>query len=280
MKKKTAILLLFTCIPMLLCGCTEKTPVPEIDPNCLEVYCFSAGAADAFLLTAQGTSVLIDTGEAPLGEEILSFLAREKITKLDGLIITHFDRDHVGGAADVLKGISVGTVLQGSGPADSKQYDKYKKALKKTKKTPYTVTETVTFSLGGAEYTVRPPQQSSYAVEPSNNSSLIVTVEYGESRLLFMGDAEDARIAEYLQSPQSCDFIKIPHHGRWHENLPALLEAVRPKAAVITSSEEEPEDTAVMNALSNQNVTTYLTDIAPVLVRCDADGDLEVTYIR
>lgn len=280
MKKTAAVLLLFAVTVSLLCGCGDRTPVPEIDPNCLEVYCFSAGAADAFLLTVKGTSVLIDTGETPLGEEILSFLAREKITKLEGLILTHFDKDHVGGAADVLKGISVGTVIQSGCPTESKEYKKYTKALKKTKKTPYTVTETVTFTLGGAEYTVQPPQQSSYAEEPSNNSSLIVTVDYGESRLLFMGDAEDARIAEYLQAPQVCDFIKMPHHGRWHENLPALLEAVQPGAAVITDSEEEPADTAVLNVLSNQNVTTYRTDIAPVLVRCDTDGDLEVSYLR
>ena len=75
--------------------------------NNLNIYCLKAGKADTFVLISAGGTVMIDTGLITESSKIMSFLESRHIHKLDWLIVTHFHRDHVGGAAKVLKGIRV-----------------------------------------------------------------------------------------------------------------------------------------------------------------------------
>ncbi|MBO4212372.1 MAG: hypothetical protein J5878_06925 [Oscillospiraceae bacterium] len=93
---------------------------------------------------------------------------------------------------------------------------------------PVTVRETMRFSLGDAVFTVDPPALERYQEDESNNSSLIVAVANGAHRLLFCGDAEDFRMAEYLKTdPGQFDFVKLPHHGRYQSTLKELLNVTR-----------------------------------------------------
>ena len=89
----------------------------------LRVYCFSAGKADAMLLYTDNSAVLIDTGRKGFGKEILAYLEAEGISSLDKMIITHFDKDHVGGAAKLLHNIPIGEVLQSNYPKESEEYE-------------------------------------------------------------------------------------------------------------------------------------------------------------
>ena len=263
-------------------GCAAKeTPSAAEEPRSgLEVTVLDAGKADAILLTTPASAVLIDCGEKGYGEEILGVLAARGVEKLDLLIVTHFDRDHVGGAAKVIGGIPIARVLQSGRPGDSGAYRKYIRALEKASLSPETVRETLSFTLDGAEYTVEPPQREHYDRDESNNSSLIVTLVYGRTRLLFMGDAETARIAEYLaSSPAPCDLVKLPHHGEKEKMLDALLAAVKPRYAVITCSAGAPEAASTAAALQTAGVESYPTRLGAVRIRSDGET-LDVGYIR
>jgi competence protein ComEC len=192
------------------------------------------------------------------------------------LIVTHFDQDHVGGAAKVLKSFPVKQVLQSDYPKDSDEYNNYVDALERASLTPTTVQETMTFSLDGVSYTVDPPKQETYSDQASNNSSLIISVGYGTRRFLFAGDAADARLQEFLAERNgSYDFLKVPYHGNYLQTLPAFFASVCPAYAVITCSEDEPEDDATMAALADTEV--FLTRIAPVLAESDGTS-LTVQY--
>lgn len=238
----------------------------------LTVYCFSAGKADAFLLYTENSAVLIDCGESGFGKTILDYMDGHGIEKLDYLIITHFDKDHVGGAKKILESLDVDTVLQSNCPKDASAYNKYVSALAALGKQAVTVREDLTFSLDGVVYTVNPPAQQTYAEDASNNSSLIVSVENGQNRLLFTGDAEDARITELLAAELGhYDFLKIPYHGHWQSTLAALVKAVSPDAAVITSSEAEPEDEQTLDLLAQYGVAAYLTRNGPITVFSDGN---------
>ena len=273
---------LFLALTLLLsAGCAARgTPAAaEEEPFAgLEVTVLDAGKADAILISTPSSAVLIDCGESGFGEEILGELSARGISRLDLLIVTHFDRDHVGGAAKVIGGVEIGRVLQNDFPKISGAYRKYLRALEKASLTPETVRGTLSFTLDGAAYTVEPPQREHYDRDESNNSSLIVTVDYGATRLLFMGDAETARIMEYLAaSPSPCDFIKLPHHGDKEKMLDALLAAVQPRYAVITCSAGSPEAASTMRALGAAGVETYLTRLGAVSVFCDGET-LRVAY--
>ena len=240
---------------MNVCGRLQETIAPLCPLRGLH-----AGAADAILLRTENSAVLIDAGEKGFGKTILAYLAEQGVDALDYLIVTHFDKDHVGGAAKVLNGIPVKAVLQSNQPKDSDEYENYVEALRGAGIEPVTLRETDTFSLDGVSYTVDPPRQSAYAQDSSNNSSLIVSVRYGDTGVLLPGDAQTLRLAEFLDAnTETYDVLKLPHHGRDEPLLEALLASVKPTYAIITSSEEEPESGAVLAALEQAGVRTLLT---------------------
>lgn len=266
------LLAVLTVLTLCSCASSPSTDHPETASNGTElsVYFFSAGKADAILLTTKNATVLIDCGEKGFGQTILDHLSEQGISKIDVLIITHFDQDHVGGAAKVINNIPIETVLQSNCPKDSEEYEKYVKALNNAGLVPTTVREDYAFILDGVMFDINPPRLSDYQDDDSNNSSLIVTVTNGDNVLLFMGDAQTERIAEYLAgAPVDCDLIKIPHHGGADEMMDELIAATEPEYAVITCAEEEPDISFTYAMLAEANVSILLTSEAPVTVHSD-----------
>ena len=252
---------------------TEPTTLETAAPvtSTLNLYCFQAGKADAFLLWNEAGAVLIDAGVSGCGKTILAKLEELGIGRLDHLILTHFDKDHVGGAKKLLSSIPIGTVLQSNCPKEGADaYDKYAAAIEACGIEPVTVREPRTFNLGDVTFTVDPPAREAYDRSASNNSSLIVTVTHGANRLLFCGDAEDLRLAEFLRAdPGRYDLVKLPHHGVWQTSLRDLIAKTAPARAVITSSNEEPEDPETLTFLEENHVEAFLTRQAPILITSD-----------
>ena len=281
--RRICVLFLALALLLPLAGCgappSPAADAPQAPFAGLEVTVFDAGKADAILLTTPSSAVLIDCGKKGFGQTLLGELAARGVERLDVLILSHFDQDHIGGAAKLLGGIEVDRVLQSVCPTDSSEYRHYVRALEKASLEPETVREALCFTLDGVVFTVDPPQREDYDKDRSNNSSLIVTVEHGDNRLVFMGDAETARITEYLRSsPAPCGFLKVPHHGQKEKLLDALLVALRPSYAVITCSAEQPEASSTAQALAAAGVETFLTRLGAVRVRSDGET-LSVEYI-
>lgn len=246
----------------------------------LTIYCFAAGKADAFLLTTRHGAVIIDCGLKGFGKEILSYLKAHDIKRVDYLIITHFDKDHVGGAAKVINSIPIDHVLQSDCPQDSKEYNNYIDALANASIEPVTVRADYSFTLDGAEFLVNPPMRERYETRDSNNSSLITTIVHGSNTFLFMGDAQTERLQEYVDA--GCahyDFLKVPHHGQKEKKKlqKLLFSEVSPDYVVITSSDETPEAETTVEALEAVNAEIFLTRIAPVIVRSNG-ATLTVQY--
>lgn len=283
-----AAALLAATVTLAGCGAEEsgRITVPPASTEAagegtgLEVYFFQAGKADAILLTTANSTVLIDCGVKGFGKTILSYLEEKGIDHIDYLIVTHFDQDHVGGAAKVINNIPVYNVLQSNFPKDSTEYEKYVKALNNAGIEAVTVSETLAFTLDGVTFTVDPPHATSYQSDESNNSSLVVSVTHGDVSLLFTGDAQTERLEELLEGGiGTCDFVKIPHHGGEEPLLEELLKAARPDYAVIICSDDEPEADSTLALLEEYGVTTYLTRQGAVLLRSDGT-DLTVSYLE
>lgn len=271
MRRGVAALLLLALLFLNGCGNGKQA-------ERLQIVFFAAGKADAILLTTDNACVLIDTGEAGFGKEIVDYLGEKGIAKIDYLILTHFDKDHVGGAAKVIRSIPICHVLQSNYPKDSSEYRHYLTALQQAGMEAVTVRQELNFELDGVSFTVNPPEEELYEEDASNNSSLIVSVTYGECSLLFLGDAENARLKEWISSGTAAyDLVKLPHHGNWHKPLSRLLELTQPTYAVICCSEDEPEDEKTAALLDGLQIDAYYTRVAPVLVECDGET-LRVRY--
>ena len=115
--KKIIILFLTTVISFFSCG--KKEVYPDFTMDFLDV-----GKADCMVLRTENSTVVIDCGEKGDGKQILSLLAENEIETVDYLIITHYDKDHVGGAAKLINTIEVKNVLAPDYTEESDEMEK------------------------------------------------------------------------------------------------------------------------------------------------------------
>lgn len=271
------ILGLMLAFGMLLSVCHSMDRLKEEDvvlenPG-IKVTFFDVGKGDAILIETETHNMLIDTGYDRTSGVILDYLEKENVQKLDYLILTHFDKDHVGGADRILKQVKAGEILQPDYESDGGQYLEYREIVEEMVLQPNVVTEAMRFSLDGAEFLIYPPEQKEYE-EEDNDFSLVVSVKYGKRSFLFAGDCERERLDELLQQEEFDlvhDVLKVPHHGKDEKNSEAFLKAVSPKAAVITCSEEEPDREKICEMLNELGTEIYLTADGTVTCLCDGD---------
>ena len=274
MKKTRGALALLIALLMLgglLAGCGQSGAEP-LEP--LTATMLAVGKADVIVLRCGGSTMVIDTGETDDGKELVNFLAWQEITRVDVLLITHFDRDHVGGAARLVKKLEVGRVLLPAYEGQNEEYAALMAQLEKSGLEAERVTKTLRFSLGGAEVRVDPPTAYPEAVTKDgmdNDLSLIATVTHGAQTLLFTGDAERTRLQEWLgeETRPACGFVKMPHHGEYNKELPELLQAVRPQFAAVCDSAKNPAEDRTLALLERQGVQVYQTKDGEIVVTSD-----------
>ncbi len=243
MLRRTLVLLL----ALLLCltGCTKASGTALVEV-------MKIGKADAILIVQGETAILIDAGEADDGPEILKTMRKRGVSELAAMVITHYDQDHVGGAADVLRSIPVSAVYDANYEASSDEYLAYTTALDEKKVTRTRVMQAQTLTFGGIEVTLLP---SGVNTKQDNDLSMALSVTVEGVTLFFAGDAEEARIDELLASDLAHhDVLKLPHHGRYHTNLAELIDLLSPTLAVITDSDKNPADQAVLDLLSERGI--------------------------
>lgn len=234
---------------------------------------FDAGSADAILIQTQDSAVLVDAGLKADGDALVERLRSAGVSRLDALIVTHFDKDHIGGAPAVLSALPVETVWQPDYVKDASAYERYARALSETGVAVRTLRqEDAAFTLDGVSYVLSAARQSAYEEDESNNFSLCVTVTWGETVFLLPGDAETDRLRELLAADVGpCDVLKVPHHGEHDRESAAFFQAMSPQIAVITSSDEEPEDAKVTGLLTGLGAQVFLTRQGTVV--CESDGE-------
>ena len=250
----------------------EQEPSGQQEISRLKVTFFDVGKGDAILLETEGETMLIDTGYDDTADVILDYLEEEEIRDLDWLVITHFDKDHVGGADRILEAVEVERVLEPDYESDSGQTREYKEALEALGLEPEKVTDTLVLDFPGTECTVYPPRQEDYE-EEDNDFSLVISLRIGNEGFLFAGDCEKERLSELLAEKDlelRHQVLKVPHHGREEKNSDKFLLAVSPEAAVITCSEKKEPDKEILELLSQLGAEVYLTSEGTVT--CVTDG--------
>ena len=263
MKRLTAILL-GALLTLTACGALANT---------LTVEFFDVGKADAMLITTpQGMRILIDAATNKEGKGLAERFTRAGITRIDVLIITHYDKDHVGGADTILEELDVGQVIMPTYDKESKQHTQFEEALAKAEgveEIRMGRAETRIFDLEpGVSFTVTSAQKDDYGEDEENDFSLAVRLWYGSTRFFFTGDAENARQRELLaEGDVACDVLKVPYHGRLEASSQDFLTACGPEIAFITDSDEEPASALVVDMLETMGTKVF----------CAKDGGLRVT---
>ncbi|MFI3168429.1 MAG: MBL fold metallo-hydrolase [Faecalibacterium sp.] len=240
--------------------------LPSEEPMTVSVL--DVGKADCIVLQHQGIVFMIDTAEAEDYDKVTAFLQNEGITQIDYLLITHFDKDHVGGAAQLLADYTVLQVIQPDYSKESDPRTEYETALAACGITPLTLTDDTVLPLGDATFTLLPTHQT-YDEEEDNNYSILLSVAYNGSDLLFMGDAKKKRVEEFLETDSNTyDFIKFPAHGAYHKAIDDLLDQTQPECVAITCSNKYPADQDTLDELAARDITVYQT----------VDGNVQLTF--
>lgn len=271
---KKVIVLLMLC-SLLLTGCNrEITNNPSEEQSLLKITAFSVGKADSILIQHAENTILIDTGEKEDGGKIRKELSERSIDSLDYLVITHYDKDHVGSAAEILQNIPVETVLCPDYEGTREEYFAFLQEVHEHSNFSY-VTEITELELGEMHLTIYPAENPEQYVETDkeydNDLSLVCSLKFGEKSFLFTGDIEKKRTNQMLEEGilEEHDWVKIPHHGNYRKSLKNLLETIHPQFAVISTSIEEPAEEKMIKFLEEQSIQYAITYDEDVVTVCD-----------
>lgn len=127
----------------------------------------NTGKSDCILVEIGNKVIMIDTGEDKNGKQIVDRLKEKGINTLDYLILTHLDKDHIGGVDSVLSSVKVKNIIQANYKKDSKQYDEYIDSLKKADIEPVLLKDNMNIVINSAEINIHPASKSKY--ESSND---------------------------------------------------------------------------------------------------------------
>ena len=261
---RSVLLLLWLTTALFGCGKEES-------PALLKMTFLDTGKSDCIVIEAGESVVLNDAADEDDQEMICAFLDSLQTQRIEYLILSHFDKDHIGSADKLLRRYEVGCVLMPDYQEDSEPYLALMEALQETETESRRLRENYQFSLEGIVFYVDAPREPSY--ENDNNYSLITGVTCGKNRILLMGDAQKQRTEEFLDSsylPQSCDLIKMPHHGDYNKKLRDLFTKVQPKYAVLTAGAERSRvEEETLTLLEACRCSAYYTDEGTVTVTSD-----------
>lgn len=211
--------------------------------------------ADCIIITQGDHTIMIDTGEKSDAPEILQTLAAYNITKLNYLILTHPDADHIGGAVDILKEIPVNRVLLPYIKEESETLNTLMNYFNEVGITPVNPTHTLKLSIGTMRILIYPPLEKIY--KDTNNNSLAVLVNHEEVTMLFTGDALRKRTEELLLTNwPPIDLLKIPYHGRANSASEIFLTTINPTYAVVTAKQA---DEIIVDTAKSQDINLLYT---------------------
>ena len=171
----------------ILSGCVQPETVKNTPPSVtgqFEITVLKSGEADAMVLNTENHCIIIDCGEKDDGDEVLQCLSEKGIESVDYMFITHFDKDHVGGAAEVIENTEIKKIITPDYAAAGDEYESYVKAAEEKSIVPVKLTKNMTFILDDVMIEVYPPLKKSYA-EGDNDFSLAIGVIHGENSFLF-----------------------------------------------------------------------------------------------
>ena len=278
---------LFLILSLLLCGCTEA-PVSETTASTrpatdevekLVVHFIDVGQADCALLEFGGEYMLIDGGNKEDGQLVISYLQQQGVEELEAVVCTHAHEDHVGGLPSVLAVYPTKAVYSPTKTYSSNVYDDFmyyvdQQGLEVTIPEPGDA-----FTLGEVNVTVLGPTQS-YA--ETNDTSIVLLVEHGETRFLFTGDMEttaESDMLDYWEGNMDWDVnvLKVGHHGSSTSSSYHFIRRTDPEYAIISvgadNSYGHPHE-EVVSRFNDAEIPMLRTDeLGTIIASSNGDGE-------
>ncbi len=220
-------LVLLAYIP--LWGWQQQPQLLPAPPRGLRISFLDVGQGDSTLLQTPDGAVLLDAG--PPEANVAGQLRRLGVRRLEALLLSHPQRDHIGGAPDVLAKLPVGLVLDPGVPStESYELDSRREAKKRN--VPIRLARAgEEIDLGDLRLRILWPRDAR-AVSDDNELAIVALASYGSTDVLLPADAE-SNVTLPLGIGR-VEVYKLAHHGSSDDGLPELLERLSPEIAVIS----------------------------------------------
>lgn len=215
-------------------------------PKDLRIYFIDVGQGDSTLiLTPKGNSILIDgggseTGSFDVGEKILlPYLLDRGVTKIDYMMISHFDSDHVGGLFSILENLRVEHVLISKQGKESENYKHFLEISKRKKiKVIYVEAGDRINIEKNMFFEILFPTRNLISENILNNNSIVARLVYKNFKILFTGDIEEIAEKELIKlysktNKLRADILKVAHHGSKSSTIASFLKLVNPRISLI-----------------------------------------------
>lgn len=245
--KKTIKKAITVIIIIYVCVCIISNIFIRFDDT-LKIHFIDVGQGDStFITTPDGKRILIDgggneNGEDTVGEKILiPFLLNKSVTKIDYILISHFDTDHVGGILTVIEQLNVGTIVISKQNQESENYSKLKELVKIKKINVIVVKQGDKLRIEENLYFDILWPSSEHVINENilNNNSLVCNLHYKNFSMMFTGDIEKIAEQQIINNYQKnskllrATVLKAGHHGSKTSSMQKFVEMVNPRYAVI-----------------------------------------------
>lgn len=236
-----------------------------------EIDILSTGKSDFILIESEGKFIVIDCGFYENSEKIKEFLNFKGVKEIEYLILTHNDKDHIGGAPIILDNFKINNLVQADYEKSTVQYKNYIEAVERNNLEPILLHSNIVTNINGAKITIYPALKDSY--DKSNDYCIIVGIDYGKYRFLFAADAEDERMKEFIkENTGTYTFLKMAHHGIYNDEVGNFLESVSPSYAAITCSYFMYPDRKLISLLEKYKIKTFYTSSGDISIKSDGEN--------
>jgi len=251
-----------------------KQEITYVTSGNLEVHYIDVGQGDATLVKCGGNAMLIDAGGNSKGTAVQKYLMDQGVNRLDYVIATHPDEDHIGGLDVILYKFDVNLVMLPDYEKDTKTYREMIQVIKDKRYHSIQPEVGETYSLGNAQFTIIAPNE---AYSDANNNSIGIILQNGSNRFYLSGDAEESSINDILQNSIDirANVYKVAHHGSAKATTPELLQTISPDYAVLSCGEDNSyghPHQEVLAELAAEGVEVFRTDIQGSIVAV-SDGE-------
>lgn len=236
------------------------------------VHFIDVGQGDCILIKTSTSVVLIDAGENEYATDVLSYLKKLNITKLDYIIATHPHSDHIGSMDEVIKGFEIGKIIMPKLADNIVPTTKcYRDLLEAISAKSMKITAAVagnTIDLGEAKLEILSPLKQ---YDDLNESSVACRLTHQNINFLFMGDCGKTAEKDIIDSGAtlSATVLKAGHHGSKNSSCEEFLEKVSPEASVImcgTGNSYGHPQAKALERLKAVNSEIFRTDLNGTIV--------------
>ncbi len=272
-----AVLAILTAVPYAISR--EGAAQAQMDESgAVKLLAVNVGKADSLLVLIEEKTYLVDTGTVQSWGALKAAISAMGITKLDGVFLTHTDKDHMGGMdllsqSDIPVDAWYGSAMY-TGIKQEKHPLPLAAARRNTKPVWLKAGDTVTVSDTSAFKVLGP---ITLDTEIENNNSLVMVLTTPHGNVLLAGDMEFSEEAAILSAgslPQ-CEILKVSHHGENDTTSLSFVQRVAPQVALISTNSFEEPDTPHPSVLATLKRTG-----AQVAVTQNAKGGMLATLLN